>query len=81
MNQTQWTAVDSYFADLFLPPDPVLDAALQDSDDAGLPAIHVSPNQGKLLALLAQAMGARSILEIGTLECAGRERVQRSSSR
>lgn len=67
MNQTQWTAVDRYFAELFLDSDPVLDAALQDSSAAGLPAIHVSPNQGRLLAILAQAVGARSILEIGTL--------------
>lgn len=34
---------------------------------AGLPAIDVSPAQGKLLYLLAKAIGARRILEVGTL--------------
>ena len=67
MNLEQWTAVDRYISDLLVPPDPALDAALQDSTDAGLPAIQVTPNQGKLLHLLARAIGARAILELGTL--------------
>ena len=67
MNQEQWTAVDRYFTDLLVPPDPALDAALAASAAAGLPAINVSPNQGKLLHLLARMQGARRILEIGTL--------------
>lgn len=67
MSQEQWTAVDRYLADTLLSPDPSLDAALQASTDAGLPAISVTPNQGKLLHLLALAQGARNILEIGTL--------------
>lgn len=67
ITQDQWTAVDRYLTDLFLPPDPALDGALQAAADAGLPPIHVAPNQGKLLAILAQATRACSILEIGTL--------------
>src|SRR5690242_15934078 len=67
MSQDQWTAVDRYITDLFVPPDPALDAALQSIADAGLPPANVSPNQGKLLHVLALAHGARSILEIGTL--------------
>lgn len=67
MSQEQWSAVDHYITDLFVEPDPVLDAALESSTAAGLPQIHVSPNQGKLLALLARLQGARTILEIGTL--------------
>ncbi len=67
MSQEQWTAVDRYLSDTLLSPDPSLDAALQASTDAGLPAINVTPNQGKLLHLLALAQGARNILEIGTL--------------
>jgi predicted O-methyltransferase YrrM len=63
----QWTAVDRYITDLLVPPDSALDAALQASAAAGLPAINVAPNQGKFLMLLAQIQGARSILEIGTL--------------
>jgi predicted O-methyltransferase YrrM len=67
MGQDQWTAVDSYIADLFIPPDPALDAAQAASTAAGLPAISVSATQGKLLHLLARLQGARKILEIGTL--------------
>jgi predicted O-methyltransferase YrrM len=67
MNQEQWTAVDHYITDLFVPPDPALDGALRASEEAGLPSYHVSPNQGKLLMMVAQILGARSILEIGTL--------------
>ncbi|HJZ48506.1 MAG TPA: O-methyltransferase [Roseiflexaceae bacterium] len=67
MSQNQWTEVDRYFAGLLLPPDPALDAALQATADAGMPLINVAPNQGKLLYMLALALGARSILEIGTL--------------
>jgi predicted O-methyltransferase YrrM len=67
MNQELWTAVDSYFTELLVKSDPVLDEALRASAAADLPTINVSPNQGKLLMLLAQIHGARSILEIGTL--------------
>jgi predicted O-methyltransferase YrrM len=67
MTQDQWTAVDRYITDLFVSPDLALDAALEASDAAGLPPINVSPSQGKLLHLLARAMGAQNILEIGTL--------------
>jgi len=67
MSQDQWTAVDSYITDLLVPPDPALDGALYTSAAAGLPPINVSPNQGKLLHILARVQGARNILEIGTL--------------
>ena len=60
-------AVDSYFNERLLPADPALDAALDASEQAGLPSIAVAPNQGKLLQLLAASVGARRILEIGTL--------------
>src|SRR5579871_6111632 len=67
MSQDQWKAVDRYITDLLVPPDPALDEALKASEAAGLPAINVTPNQGKLLHLLARVMGARTILEVGTL--------------
>ncbi len=67
MNADLWTAVDGYIENLFLPDDPALTATLADSAAAGLPEIAVSPAQGKLLTLLARAVGARRILEIGTL--------------
>jgi predicted O-methyltransferase YrrM len=67
MNQQQWNAVDQYINALLVRADPVLDSVLAASAAAGLPAIHVAPNQGKLLQLLARMQGARMILEIGTL--------------
>src|SRR5438874_11976181 len=67
MNQDQWTTVDQYITDVLVKPDRALDAALDASTAAGLPAINVSPCHGKMLQLLAQIRGARRILEIGTL--------------
>ena len=59
--------IDAYVEDLFAPADEILEAALRDSRRAGLPEINVSPNEGRLLQLLVEIAGARSILEIGTL--------------
>ncbi|MBA3390974.1 MAG: O-methyltransferase [Actinomycetota bacterium] len=59
--------VDAYIGELFAPPDAALQTALEDSQRAGLPEIHVSPSQGRLLQLLAEIAGARRVLEIGTL--------------
>jgi len=59
--------IDYYIEELFAPPDPALEGALRRSREAGLPEIHISPNQGKLLRLLAEIAGARRILEVGTL--------------
>jgi predicted O-methyltransferase YrrM len=63
----QWTTVDAYFSDALTPEDTALMAALERSEAAGLPAMSVAPNQGQLLRLLAMSIGARSILEVGTL--------------
>ena len=67
MTESQWSSVDRYLTDLLIGPDAALDAAQDASVAAGLPAIAVAPNQGKLLHLLARMLHARSILEIGTL--------------
>jgi predicted O-methyltransferase YrrM len=67
MSDKTWSAVEAYFEEQLIPSDPALEAALQASSAAGLPAIQVSASQGKLLHLLALAQGARRILEIGTL--------------
>jgi predicted O-methyltransferase YrrM len=67
MSQEQWTAVDQYLTGLLVPQDAALEEALRASEAAGLPAINVTPNVGKLLHLLARVHGARAILEIGTL--------------
>ena len=67
MNQDLWTAVDQYINDQLVPSDPALDAALDACTAAELPAISVTPSLGKLLQLLARLVGAKNILEIGTL--------------
>lgn len=67
MSEHAWTSVDEYLNERLVERDPALDAALADSTAAGLPAIAVAPNQGKLLNLLARVRGARRILEVGTL--------------
>ena len=67
MPERAWTEVDEYVSGLLAPHDEALAAALRESEAAGLPAIQVSPPQGKLLYLLARSIGARAILEFGTL--------------
>jgi len=67
MSGAGWEAVDGYIVDHLLGDDVVLDAALAANAAAGLPQIDVSPAQGKMLHLFARMVGARRILEIGTL--------------
>jgi predicted O-methyltransferase YrrM len=67
MAEDQWKAVEGYLAERLVASDAALDAALEASAAAGLPAINVAPAHGKLLHLLAKMVGARRILEIGTL--------------
>lgn len=66
-NGAVWTAVDAYLADHLIAKDEVLEAALRDSEAAELPAIQVTALQGKMLQMFARMVGARRILEIGTL--------------
>src|SRR4051812_16324751 len=67
MGEKVWQAVDTYYGDLFGLSDPVMAHVLAASDSGGLPAIQVSPLQGRQLMMLAQMSAARRILEIGTL--------------
>jgi predicted O-methyltransferase YrrM len=67
MSQELWTEVERYIDGLLIPSDAVLEAALAASEAAELPAIAVTPSQGKLLYLLARMQRAKRILEIGTL--------------
>jgi len=67
MNQERWDAVDEYIKDVVVRPDAALDAAIEASTAAGLPPINVSPSHGKFLFVLARTLGAKAILEIGTL--------------
>jgi caffeoyl-CoA O-methyltransferase len=65
--RTLLTEIDDYIKGLFALQDAALEAAVRKSQRAGLPEIQVSPNEGKLLQLLAEVIGARRVLEIGTL--------------
>jgi predicted O-methyltransferase YrrM len=62
-----WDKIDEFLSQKLGTSDDLLEAALRNSEKAGLPGIQVTPNQGKLLQLLAQIQGARRILEMGTL--------------
>jgi predicted O-methyltransferase YrrM len=67
MSLSVWTEVDNYICEVLALSDPALQAALKASEAAGLPAIQVSPTQGKFLNLQALLMHASNILELGTL--------------
>src|SRR5271157_1491513 len=67
MTQKTWNAVDAYVGEKLVAPDAALDAAQKAAAAASLPDIAVAPNQGKLLHMLARMVGAKRILEIGTL--------------
>ncbi len=67
MKNDQWNVVDEYIEETIVGGDDALQAALDTSAAEGLPAIAVSPAQGKFLNLIARLMHARSVLEIGTL--------------
>ncbi|HEX7191831.1 MAG TPA: O-methyltransferase [Thermoanaerobaculia bacterium] len=67
MKNDQWNEVDKYIEETIIGSDAALQAALDSSAAEGLPAIAVSPAQGKFLHLVARLIHARSVLEIGTL--------------
>ncbi len=67
MDQETFSAVDQFIEETLTPQDEALRGALEAAEAAGLPAIQVSPPQGKLLALLVRLAGARKVLEFGTL--------------
>ena len=67
MSDRIWNDVDAYIEDRLVGEDEALSATIRESAAAGLPAIAVSAAQGKLLHLLAMSIGAKRILEIGTL--------------
>lgn len=67
MDQETCSAVDEFVAATIAPEDEALRAALDAAAAEDLPAISVTAPQGRLLTLLARSIGARTILEIGTL--------------
>jgi predicted O-methyltransferase YrrM len=62
-----WSEVDAFIGETIVPDDEVLRSALDAAEAAGLPAIQVSPPQGRLLQILVRLLGARQVLEFGTL--------------
>jgi predicted O-methyltransferase YrrM len=67
MSEPTWNRIDDYITDKCVPADSWLASALRASTEAGLPDINVTPPQGRFLELLARIVGARRILEVGTL--------------
>jgi len=67
MNQDIFSAVDAFIGETIVAEDEGLRGAVEAAEEAGLPAIQVSPPQGKLLQLLVRLAGAKRILEFGTL--------------
>ena len=65
--QREWSAVDAFFAGRLVTSDTALDAVLAANAAAGLPPHDVSPLQGRFLEILVRLLGARRVLEIGTL--------------
>lgn len=63
----RYVAVDEYFTELLLADDTIPAKVLAHCEAHAMPAIHVAPNQGKLLNLLVRIKGARRVLEVGTL--------------
>lgn len=59
--------VDEYIVGTLIPADPVLTETLRLSSEAGLPDIAVSAAMGQLLNILVASVGAKRVLEIGTL--------------
>ena len=60
-------AYNDYIASLFAPQDSALAATLAEMERENVPGINVSGTEGKLLQILALAVGAKRILEVGTL--------------
>jgi predicted O-methyltransferase YrrM len=67
MSDDRYGDVERWVVDHLIPADVALRGAVERTDAAGLPAIQVDPAMGKLLYLIARMIGARRILEIGTL--------------
>lgn len=67
MSQQDWTGVDAYIGDKLHLSGDVFAKVLEANAAAGLPAIDVSPAQGKYLQLMVRITGAKRVLEIGTL--------------
>jgi predicted O-methyltransferase YrrM len=59
--------VDRFVGETIVAEDEALRGAVEAAEAAGLPSIQVSPPQGRLLQLLVRLLGAKKVLEFGTL--------------
>jgi predicted O-methyltransferase YrrM len=59
--------VSEYIATLFAAEDPLLSSLREEADRTGLPPAAISADTGRLLQVLMRAVGARRVLEVGTL--------------
>ncbi|MFI7497742.1 O-methyltransferase [Streptomyces sp. NPDC049687] len=66
-SESAWRDVDAYFVDTLVPEDQALVEARESGRGSSMPQAEVAANQGKLLALLCGMVGARRVLEFGTL--------------
>ena len=62
-----WNDVDRYLIDTLADEDEALAAARLSSSETTAPGIEVTANQGRLLRMLAELVGARRVIEFGTL--------------
>jgi predicted O-methyltransferase YrrM len=67
MDQEMFEKVDHYISQLLAPEDEVLQQTIKSLDEAGMPQISITANQGKFLQIIAMMNGAKKILELGTL--------------
>jgi predicted O-methyltransferase YrrM len=67
MDQKLFESVDAYISNLFGYEDAVLKDTIKSMEEADIPAISISANQGMFLQLLARLNNAKRILELGTL--------------
>jgi caffeoyl-CoA O-methyltransferase len=67
MSKNLFEKVDDYINALLVPEDNALLETRKSIEEAGIPQISISANQGKFLHMLALLCKANSILEIGTL--------------
>ena len=56
-----------YIVNTFAEEDDILKTAVADTEKNGMPLIQVSPDNGKFLQLLMKIVGAKKVLELGTL--------------
>ncbi|KDQ60869.1 hypothetical protein JAAARDRAFT_191003 [Jaapia argillacea MUCL 33604] len=62
-----WVRECEYHKQFLIGEDEAIEYALKNSTEHGLPDVSVTPAQGKLMKFIAESIGAKRILEVGTL--------------